>query len=310
MEEVYLGIDMGGTRIKLGLITPQDKLIKTTSVAAQSGLSLSDRLEVLEIEINQFLGNQFQLLGIGLVFPGVVNNFSGKILSRYVKYRDAYKVDLKMWGSKIWQVPLHVENDARAALIGEWQFGSGRGFQNIVMLTLGTGVGSAVLLEGKILRGQNFIAGNLGGHMSIEFEGESCNCGNLGCVETVGSTWALKNLLSKMDVDLNSSLQPVDELGYQSIFEHAMKGDIIAKKIKKKSLEAWSAGTINLLHAYDPELLILGGGVLKSKHEIIPFIRKRIDQRSWLSSGSLKIRSASQINYAGILGAYYMCKNL
>ncbi|MCM4157570.1 ROK family protein [Gramella sp. AN32] len=309
MEEVYLGIDMGGTQIKMGLVNGMGELLGTEMLPAKSDLSMPVRLEELVEDINRILHDKFKLLGIGIAFPGIVDYINNRILSKYVKYTDAENTDLNSWAKKNWNVPLVLENDARAALMGEWQYGAGKGNDNLLMVTLGTGMGSAVLIEGKLLRGKNFIAGNLGGHMSIDFEGDKCNCGNIGCVETAGSTWALSHNLKKLHNYKNSSLSALTTIGYKDIFSHASKGDEIAKKLKKRSLEAWSAGIINLLHAYDPEKLIIGGGIMKSKSEIIPFIRKRVNERSWLPEDGVMITTANQTKYAGILGVCFLLKN-
>ena len=129
------------------------------------------------------------------------------------------KLDLNLWAKTNWNVPVVIENDARAALIGEWQYGAGKGSDNILMVTLGTGMGSAVLIEGKLLRGRNFLAGNLGGHMSIDFEGDECNCGNIGCVETAGSTWALSKNLKKIENYKSSQLYNLSSFGFKDVFE-------------------------------------------------------------------------------------------
>ncbi len=300
---------MGGTRIKLGLLNEDGDLLDTEMLPAKSDKTMEVRLGELVEDINRILCDKYKLLGIGIAFPGIVDHTHNRILSEYVKYADAHTTDLNLWAEVNWKVPLVIENDARAALIGEWQYGAGKGSNNIIMVTLGTGMGSAVLIEGKLLRGRNFLAGNLGGHMSIDFKGDECNCGNTGCVETVGSTWALTKNLVKIENYKSSRLYSLTSLGFKDVFELASEGDEVAKKLKNKSLEAWSAGIINLLHAYDPELLIIGGGIMKSKKDIIPFIKKRINERSWLPEDAVKITTANQTKYAGILGACHLLKN-
>lgn len=308
MKKVFLGIDMGGTQIKLGLVEEGGELVDAEMLPAKSDMSLETRLIELEKDIDRKINSDYKLQGIAIAFPGIVDTDNNKIVSKYVKYADAHKFDLNLWVKNKWNVPLVIENDARAALIGEWQYGAGRGSDNILMVTLGTGMGSAVLIEGRLLRGRNFLAGNLGGHMSIDFEGDQCSCGNIGCVETAGSTWALSRNLKKIENHKSSQLFGLSTFGFKDVFESASAGDEISVELKVRSLEAWSSGIINLLHAYDPELLIIGGGIMKSKDEIIPFIEKRINQRSWLPENTVEIRTANQTKYAGILGACYLLK--
>jgi len=306
VKKVYLGIDMGGTRIKMALLNKNAEILRTKDIDAQAGLSMEQRLEDLVDDINGLVGSDCKLKGIGIAFPGIIDFESKKILSKYVKYPNAHKTDIPGWAEKHWRIPLLIENDARAALLGEWQHGSGKGCNNILMVTLGTGMGSAVLLNGQLLRGRNYLAGNLGGHMSIDFQGEICNCGNRGCVETLASTWALEENLKKIPNYKSSILYKEETLSFKSVFTCASNGDNIAEKLKLQSLEAWSSGIINLLHAYDPEKLILGGGILESKEEIIPFIRKRVWEYSWLPDSGTEIVAAEQTKYAGLQGMCYL----
>ena len=306
MKEVYIGIDMGGTRIKMALLTINGEIVRTKDLDAQAGLSMEQRLEDLVADIDQLVGLDRILKGIGIAFPGIVDFKKKKILSDYVKYPNAQKTDVEAWANRHWLVPVLIENDARAALIGEWQFGSGKGCNNLLMVTLGTGMGSAVLLNGELLRGRNYLAGNLGGHMTIKFDGDLCNCGNIGCVETLGSTWALGRNLEMIPHYKNSLLYKEKTLSFKSVFECASQGDPIAEKLKLNSLEAWSAGIINLFHAYDPEKLILGGGIMESKDEIIPFIKERVKSHSWLPESGPEIVVAEQTKYAGLQGMSYL----
>lgn len=309
METVSIGIDLGGTRIKIGLVNFNGILLITKYINAESGLDFGQTLNNLRLTIDELLGESYHLDGIGIAFPGIVDNFNNKILSDYVKHPGASEIDIVGWAKKNWGVPLILENDARAALIGEWQYGAGISCDNIVMITLGTGVGSAVLLNGQLLRGKNFLAGNLGGHMSIDYNGAICNCGNIGCVESVASTWALKDNLKTSNYYSLSPLSRINQPDFENIFQYAKAGDPAAIDIKEKSLRAWSMGIINLIHAYDPEKLIIGGGIMKSKEEILPFFKNMIVKHSWIPSGSLSVVTAHQADAAGILGICYLIKN-
>lgn len=304
--DINLGIDMGGTRIKMALVQENGELVRVETLAARADLTMEQRLEELVADIDLLLGNEYRLSGIGISFPGIVDFPNRRILSKYVKYPGAHDTDLEAWAQRHWQVPLLIENDARAALVGEWQYGAGQDSDNLLMVTLGTGMGSAVLVDGQLLRGRNHLAGNLGGHMSIDFEGDLCNCGNRGCVETAGSTWALRKNLEKIAGYQSSKLAMEDNLNFMSVFESAALGDPVAKELKERSLEAWSAGIINLLHAYDPEKVIIGGGIMQSKDEIIPYIDQRVKERSWLPEEGVTILAANQTKFAGILGICYL----
>ncbi len=205
---------MGGTTIKLGLIGGDGNVVAQASLAASSHISLVTRLTEIANKIDGLLTeNNAEPVGIGIAFPGIIDNIRNKVLSKYVKYPDAQDVDFSKWAEERWNIPAAVENDAKAALLGEWQFGSGKGASDLVLITLGTGVGSAVMIDGKVLSGRNFIAGNLGGHMTINMHGKTCNCGNIGCVETEGSTWALADEVKNVPQFVGSSL--VKRTGYR-----------------------------------------------------------------------------------------------
>jgi glucokinase len=229
-----------------------------------------------------------------------------KILSKYVKYPDAQHVDLSHWAHTRWKVPLVLENDARAALVGEWQYGAGKGCDNLVLITLGTGVGTAALINGKLLHGKHYLAGSLGGHMSINLHGDVCNCGNLGCVESEASTWALQKLVTRDPSFHSSTLSKESEINFSVVFNHARAGDKLAMMIQQNSLKAWSLAIINLIHAYDPERVVIGGGIMRSKDLIIPYAQEMIKKDTWINDHVVELVAAKQVEYAGILGMYHL----
>ncbi len=186
-----IAIDLGGTTIKLGIVS-NGIVVAQTKLQAATDRTIEENLQRSCIVIRELLEKknllQKELAGIGISFPGIVDASHNRVVSDYVKYKGANQFDFDKWVSDEWQLPVVVENDARAALTGEWQYGAGKGCDNIVMLTLGTGVGSAVLSEGKLFRGSHFIGGSLAGHISINLHGVACTCGYFGCVETEAST--------------------------------------------------------------------------------------------------------------------------
>lgn len=282
---------MGGTRIKIGLVR-QGKLLADTTIAASSHVNLSERLIEIADTVDQLLkDNSAVPAGIGIAFPGIVDHVRRKVLSKYVKYPDAQDVDFIQWAKQRWNIPVALENDAKAALIGEWQYGNGTGCRDLVLVTLGTGVGSGVMIDGKLLSGRNFIAGNLGGHMTINVRGKDCNCGNIGCLETEASAWRLRE-----DHDLD----------FKTLFDRAAKGDKTAIDIQSNYLKAWSLGIISLIHAFDPERIVIGGGVMQSGDLIISKICEMIAKHSWVKNNPPEVVAAAHPDFAGILGMYYL----
>jgi len=304
--DVGVGIDMGGTRIKIGLVR-DGELVVTTNIPASAHVSLAQRLEEIAVEVNRLLElHKLTPRGIGIAFPGIVDAQRKKILSKYVKYPDAREIDLEAWAKKKWRIPLAVENDARAALIGEWQYGAGRNCNDLVLITLGTGVGSAVLTDGKLLRGKYHLAGNLGGHLSINLHGDECNCGHTGCVESEASTWALQKNVPRHPDFKASALALEPEIDFNSVFKCARQGDKFAMQVQENCLKAWAVAIVNLIVAYDPGRVVIGGGIMKSKDVIIPYVENMIKKNNWINDNPIELVAAEQVEYAGILGMYYL----
>ena len=301
-----IGIDMGGTRIKIGVVD-KGQILASSVIHSSAHMNLEERLQEIGDHVDLLLKkSECQPLGVGLAFPGIVDTVNNKILSRYVKFPDAQRVDLSDWARSRWGVPLALENDARAALVGEWQYGAGKGCDNLVLITLGTGVGTATLINGKLLHGKHFLAGSLGGHMTINLHGDVCNCGNLGCVESEASTWALSKIVARYPDFATSTLANEPEVNFGVVFSHAKNGDRTALAIQDHSLKAWSLAIINLIHAYDPERIVIGGGIMKSKELIVPYVEKMIKKDTWINDHVIEIVPAEHVEYAGILGMYHL----
>ncbi len=189
-----MAIDLGGTQIKMGLVRGAE-ILSSTQIDSQAGNGLKERLPEIEKCLNQLLQNASlsasDIAGLGMAIPGIIDSVDKKILTINDKYNDAPTIDLIEWAKQTWNIPLFLENDTRAALLGEWKFGKGKGYDNVVLMNLGTGIGTSAVIEGKILRGKHFQAGILGGHFMVNIKGDQCNCGNYGCAEAEASTWNL-----------------------------------------------------------------------------------------------------------------------
>jgi len=305
-------MDIGGTKIKLGLVAG-DKILCTASIDAESSIGLKEKLPAIENAINDMLNqhaiNKNEIKGVGISMPGIVDSIQKKVLSIDNKFNDVVDMNLSEWITNTWQTNLEIENDARCALIGEWQFGNGKGYDNVVLMTIGTGIGSSAVIEGKVLRGKHFQAGCLGGHFTINLNGIKCNCGNIGCVETEASTWNIERI-AKQHANYNSSiLAQQNKLDFETIYRCANADDALAKELRDACLDVWSAAAVNLIHAYDPEVLVIGGGIMASAGYIIPYIQKKTDEHAWTPWGKVKIVAAENINAASLLGAAYLVFN-
>ncbi|NGM61088.1 ROK family protein [Sphingobacterium sp. SGG-5] len=291
-----IGIDLGGTRIKVGLVIDNVVTAKTI-IPAQSVKGLQRHLPAIQEAIDNLIVRTglpiSGLDGVGLAFPGIVDSRSQRIISTNQKYDDALHLDLAGWVKRNWVVPFFIDNDARMAAVGEWRYGAGKDTDNLVVMTIGTGIGTAAIIAGQLLRGKHFQAGCLGGHFSVRYNGRECTCGNLGCVEAYASAWSLKNTSEMAFTD------------FKALFETANSGNPFAIQVRQECLDIWSAGIINLIHAYDPEVVVLGGGVLNSSSDIVPYITEKVRQHAWCPWGDVQIRPTQLLSDAGILGAVY-----
>jgi glucokinase len=311
MTSKVIALDLGGTRIKIGIVDG-GQLIGHSIIDAYSGHGLVPRLPVIESAISTFLSTLripvSGLSGIGISIPGIVNSGTMQLISVNAKFADAVGFDFTGWAKKTWQLPLVLENDARCAMIGEWQFGAGRGCDNLVMVTLGTGIGGAAVIGGNVLRGKHFQAGCLPGHFTINYHGTRCNCGNIGCVESEASSWRLPDLAAQHPLYGSSPLSQSPEIDYKLIFELAEKGDRLSMDLVSHSIDAWSACVINLIHAYDPERAIVGGGIMRSASRILPEISSRVDKYAWTPWGKVKVLPAEQLDYSALLGLSFLLR--
>ena len=304
-----IALDFGGTQIKIGIVE-HDAILASRKIEALSSGGLRPRLVRVEETIHELLAASgiriAAAAGIGISVPGIVDTRETTVLSVNEKYADSVGFDFSSWSRERFSLPIVLENDARAALTGEWRFGAGRGCDNIVMVTLGTGVGGAALIEGKLLYGKHYQAGCLGGHFTISYDGPACNCGNIGCVEAEASSWRLP-LLAKDDPAYAGSLfsrAPV--LDYEHLFACAAQKDTLSEKLLRQSLLAWSSGIVNLIHAYDPERVIIGGGLMRSADIILPFITSEVHKRAWTPWGKVTVVKAQDIDNAALLGIAFL----
>jgi len=301
-----LVLDIGGTHVGCGLVD-DDRLLAETSVESEGASSLASLLPVLTEALGRLLleagTTADRCGGLAIGYPGIVDARDNKIHSTLKKYEDAPNVDLAGWALESFGLPLRIENDARMALLGEQYAGVGRGVADMVMMTLGTGIGSATILGGRILRGVHAHAGCLGGHLTAKFDGRLCHCGNIGCAEAEASGWSMPLTAREWPGFESSSLAASEKLGFRELFTHAAAGDAVALAVRDRCIHVWSANAVSLIHAYDPEIVILGGGAMKSGTVIVPAMQEYINRHTWSSWGKAQVRAAELGNSAALLGA-------
>jgi glucokinase len=301
-----LAIDLGGTHATCAVV--EDGRILGSQVVTTDGAKGLKSVLPLFVEtfraIGKLVGSEIKdCAGLAFSFCGLVDARTGKVVSTNQKYDDAPALDLVTWSQRELGLPMKIENDARMALLGERYAGGARGFNDVVMTTLGTGIGGAAMIDGRLLRGKHAQAGCLGGHLPVSFEGRTCTCGNIGCAEAEASGWALPLVAKDMPGFSGSTLAKEEQINFEVLFRLAITGDAVARTLRDRCLQVWAAGTVGLIHAYDPEVVVFGGGVMKSADLIVPYVQAYVEKHAWTPWGKVKVRAAELGNNAGLLGA-------
>jgi glucokinase len=304
-----VAIDFGGTNIKLGLVRDGEVIAKT-SIPANSGEGMLARLPEAEQAVRGLLASLGadleQCAGVGLALPGVIDPVRRTLVSIKEKYTDAIGFDFAGWTAKAFGLPPVVENDARAALLGEVAYGAARGEKDAVLVIFGTGIGTAAIMDGRVVRGRHDQAGILGGHLTTDVYGEVCACGNAGCLEAQASHWSLPIRAAKRPGFEGSRLARRTEWGYEAVVQDALTGDEFADRLLGDLIVHWSAGIVNLLNAYDPEVVVLSGGLMKSADALLPRLTERILASAWLSWGQPRFVVADDPETSALLGMSYL----
>ena len=159
------------------------------------------------------------------------------------------------------------------------------------------------MIQGRLLRGAHAQAGCLGGHLPVDFRGQRCTCGNIGCAEAEASGWALPAITRERPTFATSSLAGEPELNFRVLFDAADRRDPVALEVRQHCLEIWAANAVALIHAYDPEAVIIGGGVMRRADVIVPFVQNHVSKHAWAAWGTPVVRAAELGERAALLGA-------
>ncbi|MDP8296986.1 MAG: ROK family protein [Candidatus Orphnella occulta] len=304
-----LAIDFGATFVKFGLLNLKGEILKKGSFSTKAHLSRKSLVSRIITESELMItGLKKSLLGVGIGVPGPVDYKKGVIYNltnvkgwRGVPLRDIIRSQLK--------VPVFVDNDANAACIGEAKWGAAKGFKDVVCITLGSGLGSAVMIDGKIFRGRGYSAAEMG-HMCIERHGLKCNCGSRGCLETfAGNSYIVKEAVNRLKRGEKSILSKLtdgklSEITPKLIHEASKKGDQFSIKVWQRMGENVGIGLSNIVNIFNPEVIVIGGGLAKSGKFLFDSIKTTVKARAMpIFTKDLKIKKAKFIEDAGTVGA-------
>ena len=298
-----LAIDLGGTRIKAGVVVGH-------TVVRQRIVPTEDE-QGFERVLRNIVGAGDDLLregpvaGIGLSLPAVVDVERGTVLDVRKNLIGLIGFPIVATLERHFGLPVALENDARLYGLGELIAGAAQGVANVVSLTLGTGIGCCVVQDGYILRGPRGTRGILGGHITIETYGPRCTCGNIGCVEALCSAGALVgSMIDHLEKVAGHPLRAVQPPEPEDILRAAQEGDGSAGEVLTNYVRHLAAAVVSYVHAYDPDVVILGGGIMHAADQILPPIQEFVDEHAWTCPRrSIPIRAAALGDGAAMVGA-------
>jgi glucokinase len=276
---MILTADFGGTTIKLGLVHDGCILVRSQFDAC-ADRPMPDRLEAVACEWESLLkkngSTRRNCMGAALALPFLADPKRPHVLGEFGKFPGAMDIDFGDWSRARLDLPVVLENDLRIALLGEWAAGAARRKSHVVMLALGTGIGCAVISGGRLFQGANNRAASLMGHSTIAHENSVGRCGNIGCAEDLASTATLANLARARSDFTGNKLARAAKIDYEAIFTLAAQGDGCSQALLHQSLKVWAVVLQNAVIAYDPEVVVLGGGVLRSRDIILPAMEQHL----------------------------------
>jgi glucokinase len=312
MKKIAVGVDLGGTAIKAGLVNPQGKILRDTTIPAEANQGPTHVIEQIIKSVHQLIdGSSYkkrEYAGIGVGSPGSVDLDGGTV--KYPPNFPGWTV-VRLGDALHKEFGLHVEvdNDANAAAVGEAKLGAGIGHEDFIMVTLGTGVGGGLILGGKIFRGTFGGAGELG-HITIDHNGPLCNCGNHGCVEAyVGAKYLTRRAIEKLKGNRKSKIlslagNKTRHIDPKIISLAAKVGDATALDILAETGRYLGIGLATVVNLLDVRLIIIGGGIARAGKPLFDPIKESVRQHvlTPMREG-LKVLPAKLGNSAGILGA-------
>lgn len=275
-----LGLDLGGSHATCSLIHEK-------SVVTDEHLSFADTTSFAAVEpkIRETLARLAKsapasVTGLGIGFAGLADFRSNRVISTNGKYEDAPSFDFNAWSQRALGIPARIENDARLALRGEMFAGAAQGAKDVVMFTLGTGIGGVVAMAGQPLLGTRGQAGVLAGHFAVREGGRPCTCGGVGCAEAEAGGWALPAICREWPGFASSELAQLP-LNFKSLFDLAAQGDHVASGILDHCINIWCMMTASAVQIFDPDIIVFGGGVMQSADRILPRIRSHVERHTW-----------------------------
>lgn len=309
-----IGIDLGGTTIKAGIVDEKYQIVQSDAIptryAEGAKILVDDMAKLVFSLLEKAQIPMTEIVAIGLGVPGTANKETGMV--EYANNLGFENEPLVTYLKEYFDKPIYFDNDANVAAWGEYIAGCGKDCQSMVMVTLGTGIGGGIILDGKLYEGCNYAAGEMG-HFVIKCDGEPCNCGRRGCFEAYASATALIRM-AKQEMQTEQGkdsilwelcVKKIEDLEGRYVFEAAKKGDIIAQKVLERYIYYLSVGITDIINTFQPEILCIGGGISKAGDALLTPLRQLVDEQVYTRTSTVKTKIvlAELDNDAGIIGA-------
>jgi len=315
-EGVILAVDIGGTKVAAGLVTSTGKILSKTRTKMVANQSAAEGLAAVHEAIDDTLKSRGsrKIIAMGVSVPGWVDSKGGTLLSA---------ANLPCWRNfnlarefaKHYRMPVRVANDAKAAALAEAAWGAGRGYNNVFYATLGTGVGTGLVIDGQIYMGRRGPGGE-GGHTTIDFHGPQCGCGKRGCAETYIAGPAIargaREHIAKESGEHSLMMKLADgdavKVTAEIVANAADAGDTLARKVLDKMAEHLTIWIGNIMDLLEPEVIVIGGGLADLTMSLLPQVRRQLDQ--WSCSPERQETAIVQAFYgaeSALVGAAALC---
>jgi len=305
-----IGVDLGGSKVAVGVVNERGEIllkIREETPVEEGPSRITNRIvDIIFRLLRQLAIAKENIKGVGVGAPGQIDPRSGTVL--FAPNLRWERVPLSKNLHDLLGLPVLVDNDVRLMAIAEHRFGAGQGGRDIICIFVGTGIGSGIIINGRLLRGAGNYAGEIG-HMTIEAQGPLCGCGNYGCYEALAAGPAIaRRAVTRLAKGEDSLIREMvggdfSHILPSLIFRAAEKGDRLAREILEESAEYLGIGVANLINIFNPELVILGGGVLEVIPDMLEKIEATVKRRALpAASQGAKIVPARLGNDAGIIG--------
>jgi glucokinase len=312
----FCGVDFGGTAAKIGIVDETGNLSGTERLEISFSQSYDDIFGMVAHSIRRRCRElHVELTAIGIGSPGFIDRNQGVVLQGSENLPVFKNRSLIRYLHEDFMLPVFADNDANCAAAGELKFGIGAGYDSFVMITLGAGVGGALVLEGRVFRGTRGLAGEIG-HLCLDAQGPYCSCGSRGCFEQYASASAIERSYREKIAKRGAAPGPgspedsaeLRSISAETVFQRAKAGDPSAKEVVRETAGHIARVFGNLVNIFDTQACIIGGGISAAGEQLLQPVQETIADFAWpLPLQGVKIHLAALQNGAGVLGAAAQC---